>query len=275
LRDTIKRRGIKALPVAIYKRWMLKKAARVVSGVFVINSDGKKIFESEGYKNVVLMPLGFDPVYFKIDEEARQSVREKLQVNQPVIAYFGRITPEKGVKLLVEALAGMFHLEWRLMMDHFDEYVSGYNQELQQLLNSSGVKERVIFVSPDHFGIGAYMNAADIVVVPSVSAPNWKEQYGRVAAEAMACGRMVIASDSGALPELMGGKGQHFPEGNIEALRAAIEHQLKRIPRVGEHPEQEAADYAFKQLSIQKQQEVMEATFEKAGVRPSSAVVIA
>lgn len=266
IRDTIKRRGVKSLPVALLKRMMIARTRNVVNGVFIINSDGKKIFEQEGYRNVYQVPLGFDPEYFSVNEKERKAVREKLGLNTKVIAYFGRITPEKGVAMLIQALSGLLQYNWKLMMDHFDEYVSGYNKEVHELLRTSGIMERVVFVSPDHFGIGAYMNAADIAVVPSVSVPNWKEQYGRVAAEAMACGALVIASDSGALPELLNGNGIIFPEGNTDALRGVIEQQLNSESGYT-YPNSKAAAYARTSLSMQKQKEIMETAFAATGIK--------
>ena len=54
----------------------------------------------------------------------------------------------------------------------------------------------MVFINPTHTAIAAY-ECPDWVIVPSVSTPSWKEQYGRVAL-AMACGRIVVASDNGA-----------------------------------------------------------------------------
>jgi glycosyltransferase involved in cell wall biosynthesis len=61
-----------------------------------------------------------------------------------------------------------------------------------------------------------------ILVLPSLTTPTWKEQFGHVLIEAMACGVPVIGSDSGAIPEVIGGAGLVVPEGNVEALAAAL-----------------------------------------------------
>jgi glycosyltransferase involved in cell wall biosynthesis len=62
----------------------------------------------------------------------------------------------------------------------------------------------------------------DVLVVPSLTRPNWKEQFGRVLIEAMASGVPVIGSDSGAIPDVIGEAGLITPEGNSAALTAAI-----------------------------------------------------
>ena len=43
--------------------------------------------------------------------------------------------------------------------------------------------------------------------MPSRTLPNWKEQFGRVIIEAMACGVPVVGSDSGAIPDVIGDAG--------------------------------------------------------------------
>jgi glycosyltransferase involved in cell wall biosynthesis len=104
------------------------------------------------------------------------------------------------------------------------------------------------------------MNAADIVIVPSIRIPQWKEQYGRVAAEAMACGKHVIASETGALPELLGGYGDLFEEGNKDQLKDTIRFMLEGRP--WSKSASEIAGYAKENLSIQKQYQVMEAVLK-------------
>jgi glycosyltransferase involved in cell wall biosynthesis len=63
------------------------------------------------------------------------------------------------------------------------------------------------------------MAAARVVAVPSV----WQEPYGLVAAEAVALGRRVVASDIGGLPEACGGKATLVPAGDAGALARALE----------------------------------------------------
>ncbi len=100
------------------------------------------------------MPLGYDPEFFYPDDTMRESIRNKFKLNNTVIAYFGRLTREKGVHLLIAALNNLQSMEWQLMMDSFDIYASDYNQEINRLLSESGIMNRVVFVKPNHFEIG-------------------------------------------------------------------------------------------------------------------------
>ena len=62
----------------------------------------------------------------------------------------------------------------------------------------------------------------DALVLPSLTRPNWKEQFGRVLVEAMASGVPVIGSDSGAIPGVIGDAGRIVPEGDVVALAGAL-----------------------------------------------------
>ncbi|HVF99611.1 MAG TPA: glycosyltransferase family 4 protein [Chloroflexia bacterium] len=66
------------------------------------------------------------------------------------------------------------------------------------------------------------MNAADLFVLPSETRPNWREQFGRVAVEAMSCALPVVGSDSGEIPTVLGDAGLTFPEGDSAALASHL-----------------------------------------------------
>ena len=68
----------------------------------------------------------------------------------------------------------------------------------------------------------AFYRRIDALVLPSRSTPRWVEQFGRVLTEAMACGAVVVGSDSGEIPHVIGDAGVVFPEGDVTALSAAL-----------------------------------------------------
>ena len=66
-----------------------------------------------------------------------------------------------------------------------------------------------------------------VLVLPSITIPpQHREQFGRVLVEAMAAGVPVVGSDSGAIPDVIGDAGLVVPEGDLNALAAALERVL-------------------------------------------------
>ena len=67
-----------------------------------------------------------------------------------------------------------------------------------------------------------FLHTLDTLVLPSISKPNWIEQFGRVLVEAMACGVPVVGSTCGEIPNVIGDAGLIFPEGEVEALAQTL-----------------------------------------------------
>ncbi len=132
-----------------------------------------------------------------------------------VIGYAGRLVPEKGVDLLLEAVAGLPGV-WRLA-------IVGSGPELKRLellARRLGLADRVSFEGDiPSLRMPAFYQELDVLVIPSRSRPNWVEQFGRVLIEAMACGVPVVGSDCGEIPNVVDDAGLIFPEGDAGALR--------------------------------------------------------
>lgn len=218
------RGGLKTALLATAKTLVSSFTKRYVDHLFVVNNAGLEIYKNLGFKSVSKTPLGFDSNLFYRNPEARTKVRRKTNVkdHQVLIAYIGRIVPEKGVHVLLAALDTIKEYDWVFMLDEFKQTSTNYLHELKKQIENSWVSNRVKFFDADHGEIGEYMNAADIVVIPSVPSMKWIEQYGRVAPEAMACGTLVVASNTGALPELIEDGGVLFESGSVSALRTIL-----------------------------------------------------
>lgn len=146
-----------------------------------------------------------------------------------------RLVPEKGVDLLLQAAAGLSGI-WRL-------HIAGEGPErpnLERLARQLGIRDRVQFdgvISSER--MPAYLGQLDVLVLSSRTLPNWKEQFGRVLVEAMACEVVVVGSDSGEIPEVIGEAGVIFPEEDVEALRHSLkmlfedEERRKNLGRAG------------------------------------------
>lgn len=94
-------------------------------------------------------------------------------------------------------------------------------RELKELASQSTCRERVDFLG-QRDDVAALMTHSLATVVPS----EWHEAFGLVVAEAMANGALVIASDAGAIPEVLADAGLLFPRGSVAALAGALEQVM-------------------------------------------------
>jgi glycosyltransferase involved in cell wall biosynthesis len=137
------------------------------------------------------------------------------------IGFVGRLVPEKGVDLLLRAFAQLVSegAGARLLL-----VGSGPERErLDALAVELGVRDCVEFIAwVNSMEMPALYPRMDALVLPSLTRPNWKEQFGRALTEAMACGVPVVGSDSGAIPNIIGDAGLIVPEGEVDALAGAL-----------------------------------------------------
>jgi len=193
-------------------RWLERAALRHASGVSVCNDAAGEILRSKGLSApVALLPLGFDPDHLRTEPRAAPAP-DKFRVG-----YVGRLEAHKGVAVLLQAIASTERLEL-LIAGSGPEERSLHSLAEQLCL---GVRARFLgFLSQDE--LAPFYRSLDCLAVPSLPRAGWREQFGRVAVEAMACGVPIVASRSGALPEVVGDGGLLVPPGDPEALRVAL-----------------------------------------------------
>lgn len=206
-------------PFRWIEQWVLKHSDFGLMGT----QSAADIWRAKGFEG----PLAVVP-QFGVDPELFHPPAQRSHGNPVVIGYAGRLVKEKGIDLILQALCGLTDYDWRF------EIIGGgpHESELRKQVAESGLEDRVYFTGlvpsiemPDRF------RQLDVLVIPSRTRPNWKEQYGRVIIEAMASGACVIGSDSGAIPDVIGDAGLVFPEDNVVALREKL-HTLLSDPQM-------------------------------------------
>lgn len=194
--------------------WMESYVLRHSAYGLVGNQEAIQVWRAKGYTGPLkLIPqFGVDPDIFK-PAPGSQDTGKSLS-----IGYVGRLVEEKGIDVLLRAAAGLPGL-WRV-------YVLGSGPErepLECLANELGIGDRVLFDAPiPSTQMPAYYRGLDVLVLPSRTRPNWKEQFGRVLIEAMACGVPVVGSTCGEIPQVIAGGGLVFPENDAAALRECL-----------------------------------------------------
>lgn len=183
-----------------------------------------RTLEKRGFKKPVIVcpQFGVDVELFRpMPQAQRESIRKRLGLDGSrqsfIVGYIGRLVPEKGVDMLIK-IASM--LDWVKVIIVGD---GPMRTALEESANKLGLQSRTrLFGAIPHERLHEILNALDALVLPSRSLPHWKEQFGRVLVEAMACGIPVIGSSSGAIPEVVGDAGLIFAEGNADELCSCI-----------------------------------------------------
>lgn len=157
-----------------------------------------------------------------------------LPNTEAVLLFVGRLTPEKGVKELLEAFEKITHKEVRLVITggYFFEdkkVSSSYEAELRTLAQRLG--DRVIFTGNiDYQKMPLFYQMADIVALPS----QWNEPAGLTVIETLSCGRPLITTRSGGIPEYANEECAVILERDaqlIDLMAAAIDELLLDRPR--------------------------------------------
>lgn len=144
--------------------------------------------------------------------------------NEFVVGYVGRLVFEKGLDWLLES--------WRTanLPDSARLVFVGQGPMEGIVRVAAAADPRIRLIGPVPFDrVPTVMASLDALVLPSLTTKDWCEQYGRVITEAMASGLPVIASDSGAIPEVVGDAGIIVSEGSTTELAAAL-RQMSQDP---------------------------------------------
>ncbi|MFB2939125.1 hormogonium polysaccharide biosynthesis glycosyltransferase HpsO [Aerosakkonemataceae cyanobacterium BLCC-F154] len=212
-------------PISLLESYNLKNTHGIVVG----NKDGVDILRERGYKGpMVIMPqLGVDESLFKPQTQPELAKELGIQEGDFVVGFVGRFVEEKGLLTLVEALANLAEKSWKLLLLGRGPLQSN----LLEIAAEKGIKGKLILVeSVPHDRVYQYINLMHTLVLPSqttyqfktLTAAGWKEQFGHVLIEAMACQVPVIGSDSGEIPNVIGEAGLVFPEGNVGELQKCL-----------------------------------------------------
>ena len=190
---------------------LYRQSAGAISG----NQAGREILEKNGYRQpvAVIPQYGVDPDFFQPADGTK--LRQTLKVDRRfVIGYVGRLLPEKNIASLLKALTALPADTVLILIGNGPEQAT-----LENKCQELGLREQVKFMPAVNYDLmPQYFNLFQVLALPSITTARWKEQFGRVLIEAMACGVPVVGSDSGEIPQVIGPAGFIFPEGDIKEL---------------------------------------------------------
>ncbi|MGD1854432.1 MAG: hormogonium polysaccharide biosynthesis glycosyltransferase HpsO [Leptolyngbyaceae cyanobacterium] len=220
-------------PLSLLESYNLRHTDGLVAG----NQDGADILKQRGYQGPVrVMPqLGVDEQLFCPRPQPQLHQQLSIPSDGFVIGFVGRFVPEKGLVTLFKALGTLTDLTWTLVLLGRGPL----KKELETQAQALGIAERIRWIeSVPHDAVPDYINLMDTLVLPSettyefktLTSVGWKEQFGHVLIEAMACQVPVVGSDSGEIPYVIDDSGLVFPEGDPLALADRL-RQLMQQPQ--------------------------------------------
>jgi glycosyltransferase involved in cell wall biosynthesis len=204
--------------------WWYRHALHQFSCLLPVSQYCRRGFESYWGANsapIHVLHNGVNTEQFAPDPVDGQDRRRALGISasEKVVLYVGRVCRQKGTDLLIEAFVRL-----RRRMPHVRLVVAGPSEQFGKSA-ASALTERITKAGGIYLGavdesiLPSVYNMADVFVMPTREL----EMFGMAAIEAQACGKPVIASDHGGLPEVISrASGLFFPPGSAESLEVCL-----------------------------------------------------
>jgi len=228
------------------RRRAIKQRVLNEADVFIVHTERSRrmlLMEGADEGRIRMIAPGVDTNRFQPRHVDRQALG--MEDEEYVILFVGWFLERKGLDYLVLALHELSkEVSWPL---HLYMVGSGPGQErIEHLLKRADVQYRYTFAgSLPYSRMADVYCASDVFVLPSVAVPGWQEQFGMSLIEAMACGRPVVASMSGAIPEIAGDNVRLVQPNDFMAIEQALEELLgntKNATKLGVQARGYAAD---------------------------------
>ncbi len=165
----------------------------------------------------------FDPAHVSAERVIKLATDWRIPDGVPVVMMPGRPTRRKGHTVLIESLAELGRDDVLCLLIGGTDGRAAYRRELEKLVTRLNLEGVVRFADNCNDMAAAYM-LADVVVTPSLL----PEAFGRVAAEAQAMGRPVVATDHGGARETVidGETGWLVRPGDAGSLARGLKRAL-------------------------------------------------
>ncbi|HOX08443.1 MAG TPA: glycosyltransferase [Planctomycetota bacterium] len=221
------KRGNKLDPEQIYiaemEAWACANANAVVANSRFTASELTRYYQFPADK-LAVVPCGVNPRRFHAHCHLPDFRALLAAPDEKLLLYVGRLSPMKGVDVLVEAMPQILAQRPATRLAIAGEGV--LKDEILKTAKSKGLEGRVRLLG--HLSgpvLAAAYRAASLIVVPSRYEP-----FGMVALEAMCCGTPVAAADTGGLKEVVPADGltRRFAADNAKALAASVIEALGR-----------------------------------------------
>lgn len=193
---------------------------------------------------IVALHNGVDLTKFAFNPVARERCRAELglNANQTLLLSVGRLTEAKDYPNLLRAFAQLVKRQPSIRLAIIGQ--GELTIQIEQMIEQLDLKSHVHLLGL-RFDVADWMSAADCFVLSSA----W-EGFGLVVAEAMACERLVVATDCGGVREVVGDYGYLVPPRDSKKLAEAIEQAMTLARKERETLGNNARNYIESRYSL-------------------------
>jgi alpha-maltose-1-phosphate synthase len=189
------------------------------------------ILEGVAPDRISVVPACLDCEKFK-PQERNEQVAKKLGISEDSIRilFVGRLVFEKGVLDLIKAFSQLLKKNLNVELIIVGSGTPKMQIQIRQLVENLKIGDKVKFLgSIEYSHMPKIHNLADVFCLPSIPTKNWAEQFGYSMVEAMACGKAVISTSSGSIPEVVKDRltGLLVKPNNPLELEIALEELVK------------------------------------------------
>jgi teichuronic acid biosynthesis glycosyltransferase TuaC len=166
---------------------------------------------------------GCDPNVFRMGDRSAARAQLAIDDKAELVLFVGRLDDKKGIFELLEAFASLASYRPKLRLAYVGDGPGG--ELLRNKAKQFALEQRIFFPGPcSSQKVAEWLAAANVLALPSYS-----EGYPNVVIEALSCGRPVIATDVGGIPELVDeSSGILIPPREWRTVAAAINAAMER-----------------------------------------------
>lgn len=206
-------------------RALTRPVVNAAQRLLVVSEDlGRVAAENYGADpaRIRTIPNGCDASLFHPADRAASRTRLDIAADAEVVTYVGRLVVEKGLRELLDACRTLSAARPRLRLVLVGE--GPMREEIATRLAADPSLQVTLVGAQPPAEVARWMAASDLVTLPSYS-----EGHPNVLVEALACGRPVVATPVGGIPEVVDAEsGILVPARDAQALAAGLAQALDR-----------------------------------------------
>jgi glycosyltransferase involved in cell wall biosynthesis len=215
--------------LSIKRNWewyILIKIISICSKIIVVDKKSYKVLLESGYSNIAYVP---NPISLELEDRAIQLRSMPNIKSSGILLFIGHVIKEKGIYELVKASLQVSIVEKLIIIGPVGDRMKN---ELLSIVTCKKDREWLTFTGNlEKYELNKYLLNSTVIILPS-----YTEGFPNVIIEAMALGCAVIATEVGAIPDMLNISsikpcGVCIKPKSIEELKNSIDYLLSKPQR--------------------------------------------